>query len=163
MMMLWLLLALVSAPAEIIDRIMAVVSNEPITLSDVNAAVAFDIVTPPPGAPDRTAAALDLLIERRLMLIDVERYQPPEPAPDSVAEGLASIRQRLGSNYGSTLKATGMTEEQLRRDIRDGMRIQIYLNQRFGAVDPAARPQLVSDWLAGLRRRSEITVLYRPK
>ena len=148
---------------DVIDRLMAVVSGDPLTLSDVNAAVAFDLVTPPAGAADRTAAALDLLIERRLMLMDVERYQPPEPAPESIDERLAAIRQRLGSGYEPTLKATGMSDGQLRREIRDGLRIQIYLNQRFGGVDPAARPQLISDWLAGLRRRTQIAVLYLPK
>jgi hypothetical protein len=97
------------------------------------------------------------------MLRDVERYQPPEPAPDAIDERLAAIRQGRGAGYASALKSTGMSEEQLRREIRDGMRIQIYLNQRFGGVDVAARPQLVADWVAGLRRRADVTVLYLPR
>ena len=143
-----------------IDRIMAVVSGQPIMLSDVNAARVFQLVAPPPAGADPLAATLDRVIERTLILADVDRYQPPEPAPDAIADQLAAIRARMGADYDRQLKATGLTEDTLRREIRDNMRIQIYMNERFSGAESAQRAQLVADWLAGLRRRADVTVLY---
>ena len=143
-----------------IDRIMAVVAGQPITLSDVNAALAFQLVAPPPAGADKLAATLDRLIERTLILTDVDRYQPAEPAPDAIADQLAAIRTRMGAGFDRELKATGLTEEALRREIRDNMRIQIYLNERFSGAESAQRSQLVADWIAGLRRRADVRVLY---
>ena len=53
-----------------------------------------------------------------------------------------------------------MTREQLRRHIRDDLRITTYLNQRFGATTAAAeREAAIKTWMAELRRRAEVTVL----
>ena len=72
--------AFVAAPsAEVIDRIMAVVGNQPITLSDLNAGILFRFVDVPAGTRDPLAFALDRLIERNLILTEVDRFQPPEP------------------------------------------------------------------------------------
>ena len=65
--------------ADVIDRVMAVVNQQPILLSDVNAAILFQLV-PRAEAGDPLASTLDRLIERALILEEVERYQPPEPA-----------------------------------------------------------------------------------
>ena len=64
--------------AEIIDRMLAVVDGQIVTLSDVRAALRFGLV-PADVTTDPIAAALQRLIDRRLMLHEVERYAPPEP------------------------------------------------------------------------------------
>ncbi len=143
-----------------IDRIMAVVSGQPITLSDVNAALTFQLVEPPPAGADRIKIALDRVIDRALMLSEVDRYQPPEPAPDTINEQLTAIREKLGARFGTELKATGISEDALRREIRNNIRLQIYMNQRFSGSEGQARARLVSDWVEGLRRRAAISVLY---
>ena len=152
-----------SSSVDTIDRIMAVVAGQPVTLSDVNAARAFELVASPPPGGDPLAATLERVIERALILTDVERYQPPEPAPDAVEAQVAAIRGRMGAEYQRQLKATGLTEDVLRREVRDNIRIQIYMNDRFSGAEPAARAQLVTDWIAGLRRRADVTVLYLGK
>jgi hypothetical protein len=77
-----LVLALATtARAELIDRIMAVVGGQPITLSDVSATLQFRLVQPPAGTRDPLMFALDRAIERSLMLVEVDRFQPPEPDP----------------------------------------------------------------------------------
>ena len=78
------------ASGEIIDRIMAVVLQQPLLLSDVNAALSLQLVQVAPGSADPRVVVLDRLIERTLMLGEVERYQPPEPAP---AEMDARVRE----------------------------------------------------------------------
>jgi hypothetical protein len=56
-----------------------------------------------------------------------------------------------------------MREAQLRSHIRDDLRSVTYINQRFGESDPAARETLIAEWVAGLRRRADVTVLYLPR
>jgi len=151
------------ASAELIDRIMAVVSRQAITLSDVNAALLFQLVEPPPGTPDPLAFVLDRLIDRTLMLAEVDRFQPPEPAPIEISLRLQEMEQRAGSAaaVARSLAVTGMTLDQLRAHIRDDLRITTYLNQRFGTSAGPERVEAIAAWVAELRRRAEITVQYQ--
>lgn len=152
--------------AEIIDRIMAVVGGQPVTLSDVNAALTFGLARPPAGARDPLAYVLDRLIERNLMLAEVDRFQPPEPAPVEISLRIEELEQRAGSPeaFAKALAVTGATRDQLRRHVRDDLRMATYLNQRFGTnPDLADRITAIAAWTAELRRRAEITVQYQPK
>jgi hypothetical protein len=159
----FVLLVSAAPRAEVIDRIMAVVAGQPITLSDVNAALQFRLVEPPSGTSDPLALALDRLIERNLMLAEVDRFQPPEPAPIEINLRMQEIEQRSGSAAALTraLAVTGMTPQQLRAHIRDDLRIATYLNQRFGPnAELADRLTAVAAWAAELRRRADVTVQY---
>lgn len=152
------------ARGEIIDRIMAVVGGQPVTLSDVNTARLFNLVQPPAGTADPLAYVVDRLIERHLMLAEVDRFQPPEPAPVEITLRIDEIEQRAGSPeaFARALAVTGATRDQLRRHIRDDLRMATYLNQRFGAnADLAERATAIAAWTAELRRRAEVTVQYR--
>jgi hypothetical protein len=153
------------AEREVIDRIMAVVSGQPIMLSDVNAALDFHLVSFSTDAADPVSAVLDRLIDRTLMLAEVERYQPPEPAPGAVSARMADVERQVGSEaaFERDLAATGQTREQLRRYVRDDLRIAAYLEQRFGYTDRARRDQAIADWVQSLRKRSEVSVLYLAK
>lgn len=127
------------ASGEIIDRIMAVVLQQPLLLSDVNAALSLQLVQVAPGSADPRVVVLDRLIERTLMLGEVERYQPPEPAPAEIDGRAREIEARVGSAdaVSRIMAATGMTPERLRQDVRDDLRLTTYLNQRFG---PSSQP-----------------------
>lgn len=193
------LLFVCAAPAigaELIDRILAVVNGSIITLSDVHAAEQFGLVS---GAGNR-AAAIERLIDRRLMLMEVDRYAPAEPKAEQIDAGIAAIQARFASPaaFQATLAASGLTMEQLRRHKRDDLRLETYLQQRFAlAVQPSddevlayyranqsaftrggvlrsyeearadARAALMAqrrraaeaEWIAGLRRRADISVL----
>jgi hypothetical protein len=159
-----LIVGAASAPrAEIIDRIMAVVGGQPITLSDVNAVLVFRLVQPPAGSADPLADVLDRLIDRNLMLAEVDRFQPPEPAPVEIALRIDELEQRAGSAaaFQKALAVTGTTRDQLRRHIRDDLRMATYLNQRFGTnPDLADRISAIAAWTTELRRRAEVTVQY---
>jgi hypothetical protein len=158
-----LLFAMSTARAEIIERVMAIVSGQPVLLSDVNAALQFRQVEPPAGTADPLAYALDRLMERALILTEVDRFQPPEPAPVEINLRVEELEQRAGSvaAFTKALAVTGMTRDRLRRLIRDDLRIETYLNQRFGTnPNLAERRGAITSWIAELRRRAEITVLY---
>jgi SurA-like protein len=189
-----------SLGAQIIDRVLAVVAGAPITLSDVNAVMRLGLVPEAAGKADGVQAALNALIERQLQLIEVNRYAPPEPSGAEIDARIAQIRSRFDSQtaFDRAMKELGVTPAQLRARVRDDLRIESYLRQRFGAsyqpdeeevaryyrshesdfvrnavlrpyeeVRDEARKRLVdermaslvSDWVAGLRRRAEVTVL----
>ena len=189
-----------SARAEVIDRILATVGGALILQSDAIAATRLGFVELP-AQGDRLQFALDRLIERRLMLIEVDRYAPPEPPRPLLDERMQQIDQRIGSGerLDAILRETGFSVEQLRLYVRDDLRIEGYVQQRFGAayrpseeeisayyrsheaeftrdgrlrsfeeVRDAARAsllaerqtELVREWMAGLRRRTEVNVLY---
>jgi hypothetical protein len=189
-----------AARAQMLDRILAVVAGEPITLLDVTAAIRFGLVPDVDASGDQQQAALNALIDRQLQLVEVNRYLPPEPAATEVDERLAQVRARFPSQaaFETALQETGVSHAQLRAHVRDVLRIDGYLHQRFGASsqpsdDEVLRyyraheadfakngaPQpyetirdevrrrliaertdtLVRDWIAGLRRRGDVTVL----
>jgi hypothetical protein len=151
-----------AAHADIIDRIMAVVGGQPITLSDVTAALQFHLVEAPPGTPDPAAYAVDRLIERTLILAEVDRFQPPEPDPIEMTIRIDALERRAGSPaaFDKLLAMTGMTRDRLQRHIRDDLRITTYKNQRFGAnTPPGERESAIAKWASELRRRANVTVL----
>lgn len=149
------------ASAQLLDRILAVVDGAPITHSDAMAAIRLGLVAAG-DAKDPLGTAVDRLVERRLMLEEVDRYAPPDPPEAEIARRLAEIRARAGTQYGSILEQSGLTEDQLRREVRNDLRIDAYLQQRFGAVQSSnERGAMIRDWLAGLRRRANINVLPR--
>ncbi|MEX1128152.1 MAG: hypothetical protein WEB50_06285, partial [Vicinamibacterales bacterium] len=186
--------------AEVIDRILATVGGALILQSDAVAAARLGFVELPPSG-DRLQWTLDRLIERRLMLIEVDRYGPPEPDRALVDERMQQIDQRIGSGdrLDGILRETGLSVDQLRLYVRDDLRIEAYVEQRFGSAfrpseddlvtyyrsheaeftrDGQLRPfaevrdqvraalvaerqsAAVRDWMAGLRRRTEVNVLY---
>jgi peptidyl-prolyl cis-trans isomerase SurA len=190
---LWVLAAW-GPDAQIVDRVLAVVDGELVTLSDLRTARALGIVE---AADD--AAAVAQLVDRALMLAEVSRYAPPEPARDVVEGRLAALRDVVGAaRFAEVLKQGGLDEESLRRRLRQDLLLDAYVTQRFTATaqptdgevetylaehrseltgqggaplagDDAVRAarsrlmaerrsRLVEDWLAGLRRRADISV-----
>jgi hypothetical protein len=138
----------------IVDRTLALVSGRALTLSDAQTAVALGLVE-----GDRVdASVVQRLVDRELMLREAERYQPPEPLPSQVNDGIAAATARAGGDdaLARTLAAGGFTADRLRVWIRDDLRVQAYLRQRF--VDDERRADLIADWVSDLRRRAEITV-----
>ncbi|MQA28816.1 MAG: hypothetical protein GEU82_03110 [Luteitalea sp.] len=147
--------------AEVIDRVVAVVAGEIILLSDVRAARELGLVEPEGGTdPDRET--LTRLIDRALMLAEVDRYAPPEPGEDAVNAALTTLRARSASTeaFSAILVRVGLEDMHLREILRQNLRIQAYLDQRFPADTDARQRELIAEWLAGLRRRAEIVDLY---
>jgi hypothetical protein len=128
-----------AAHAEIIDRILAVVEEQLITMSDARGVIRLGLETVPP-ADDQIAAALDRLIERQLMLVEVERFAPAEPPSEVVEARLNAIRARFPDAlaFETTLHQIGWPVDAVRRYIRDTLRIEAYLQQRFtAAIEPS--------------------------
>lgn len=158
---------------------MAILPGQIVMLSDVEAALDFGIVEAEAGG-DRVVSALAALIDRLLMLGEVRRVAPPEPAPAAVEARLATMRSRFDSPaaFAGALAARGINESVLRLYAADDLRLSAYLDERFSAAaqptdeeirqagEPARarltaerRQTLVTAWIAELRRRAEVVVV----
>ncbi len=138
---------------------LAVVSGQVILASDVRAFLDLGLhgrgrwEVRERDSAARDAAALDRLIERRLALDEVDRYRQASPPPARVERGLAAVRARFADDdaFAAVLAAVGLEPEDLRQIIRDDIRIEAYIAERFGG-----RSELVEDWVAGLLRRADV-------
>ena len=149
------------AQPEMIDRTLAIVGGQAITLSDVRAALALGLIDTP-AAPDVVPAATKALIERTLILREVERYAPPEPPDAAIDERVRAIAARFPGEeaFRAALAAAAFSENLVRAWARDDLRMSAYLDQRF--TDPDKRADLIADWIADLRRRTPIVELVKP-
>ena len=132
---------LLTAPlsADIIDRVLAVVGEHVIMLSDVRAYSELGLIRPDTG-DDPQPEVLTQLIDRTLILGEVNRFVVSEPAPVSIDRRYGELRAALATDdaaFEDALRSVGLTEISLRQIIRDDLRIDSYLRQRFAS---AARP-----------------------
>ena len=169
-----------SVRAEIIDRVLAILPGQIITLSDVEAALDLGLVELPTGG-DRIAAGLNAVVDRVLMLNEVRRIAPPEPASAAIDARVARMRERFGSpaDLSRVLAARGIDDTVLRLYAADDLRLASYLDERFSAaaqptdeeirqaggesarvrLTAERRNSLIAAWAAELRRRADVTVL----
>ena len=147
--------------AETIDRVLAVVAGQLITLSDVQRRRSICDCSEPMAPRDPVRVVLTKLIDRELILAEVDRYAPPEPTAEAVDREVQRVRARFESQEAldAALARSGIDEKHLRETLRQDLRMRAYLDQRFtSAAD--RREAVIDDWLAGLRRRAEIVDLY---
>lgn len=125
-------MVLMLAQPELLDRTLALVGGQPITLSDTRAVIALGLI-------DRQTAQQDVvaqLIRRELILREVQRYAPGPPSPASVDARLAEIRKRFpdAAALARVLEAHAFTETRLRAWVADDLRTEAYLAQRFASA-----------------------------
>lgn len=191
---LFLVSSAVASNQEVLDRTLALVGGQPITLSDTRAVVALGLVEAKMGQDD----VMSQLIRRELILREVQRYAPGPPSPAAVEARLAEIRKRFPDAAAMTraLEAHAFTDTRLRVWVADDLRTEAYLAQRFASAsaptdiemsrhytenkarfdqqkltfEEAAplirnelverrRGELIVDWVADLRRRTEVVIL----
>ena len=145
---------------ELIERTLAIVGGQAITLSDVRAALSLGLIEKPAdGTP--IPAATRRLIERALVLREVERYAPPEPPDAAVEERVSETMGRFptAEAFREALAAAALTDAHLRTWLRDDLRMAAYINQRF--TDAERRADLIVDWIADLRRRTPVVEIVK--
>jgi len=125
--------------AEMIDRVLAVAAGELIMLSDVTAARDLGLVAPDATSADPVRAVLEKLIDRELVLAEVERYAPPDPTPEAIDHELQIVRARFPSRqaFEAALARSGIDENHLRETLRQNLRIRAYEDQRFTVPPPS--------------------------
>ena len=130
---LWALTAAGAGAQQLLDRVVARVDGYAVTLSDVRAAIGLGIVEAAAEAVSEQVG-VEAVIERQLVLAEVARFAPPEPLPDAVDREAMRLRAHAGTRLAGLMAATGLDEARLREMARDNLRVEAYLNQRFGAT-----------------------------
>ena len=143
---------------EILDRILAVVDGHVIMQSDVRAFIELKLVEIPSG-PDQESQVLAHIIDRRLILDQVDRVVA-EPAPPLVDRRFAAVRARFASaeDLAAVLERVGLTSDDLRQVLADDVRRDVYLEDRFASVGEDGREQAQTDWVADLARRAQVSL-----
>jgi hypothetical protein len=149
---------LTQAQPELIERTLALVGGQPITLNDTRAATALGLLD---ANLSPASDVLSRLVDRELILREVQRYGPPAPSESAVDARLDELRKRFADASALTrvLDSTGFTEVRLRSWLREDLRAQAYLAQRFASATPATRVESINDWLSDLHRRTEVVLL----
>jgi len=121
---------------ELVDRTLALVGGQPITLSDARGALALGLIDVGPALPSQIRDAAGRLIQRELILREVQRYAPGAPSEAVVDARLEQVRTRFpdAAAMNRVLDANGFTEARLRAWLRDDLRTESYLAQRFASA-----------------------------
>ena len=118
---------------KLVDRVVAVVNGEPVTLSEAREVIALA----PAAAPAPTLEeAVERLVAARLMEREARRY-PAEPLPPEEAEAtFRALQERFDDpdHYRATLLRLGIREDYLRRRIERELLVDRYLDRRFGPL-----------------------------
>jgi hypothetical protein len=133
---------------EPLDRTLALVGGQPITLSDVRVALALRLIDVD-ASPSAVADAVSRLIQRGLILREVQRYAPAAPPESAIDEGVEKIRARFANAaaMNRVLDANGFSEARLRAWVRDDLRTEAYLAQRFASATTPADAEIERQYL----------------
>jgi hypothetical protein len=119
-----------------VDRLVAVVDDDPILWSDVDRVIGLGLVEPLPeesrGRLERRV--LDGLIDQRLRLHEIARHNFATLPPDEVDRQLERLRAGFGGpdELMQRLAALGLDEAGLRQLVRRQLRVLVYIEQRLG-------------------------------
>lgn len=132
---------------ELLDRTLAIVGGAVVMQSDETFARTLGLLETgvEPAAPEVATR----LVDRWLMLHEVARFAPAEPAPAAVTARLDEVRQRLGTAAAldAALARSGRTLEDVESWVRDDLRIAAYLDQRFASAGAPAEADIAA-WIA---------------
>jgi peptidyl-prolyl cis-trans isomerase SurA len=128
-----------AAGADVIDRVVAVVDGHLITISDLRTINALHLLDPSsPASPVEAGRdpIVEHLIDRILVLEEVERYAPAPPDDKAIDARLGVIAQANGSAavVEERLQELGVSPAWVRQWATDSLRIRAYVDQRFGSV-----------------------------
>jgi len=137
-----------------LDRVVARIGTAALTQTDVDAALAFGVIDPQAGDPVKQ------MIERRLVIAEVNRFPPPEPGETAITTQVAKMKATAGAQAAAVMKRTGVDEKRLAEFARETLRIQAYVAQRFGG---ARSDQQRAQWLDTLRARGDVTEFTAPR
>jgi len=134
-----LLLALpvtAAAAPQLVDRILAVVDEDPILASDVERVIGLGIAERGSGEDDRALRrrVLDELIEQRLRFHEVDRFGFTDVPVSEIQARFAEIRGRFPSPeaFRARLAELGMDEEGVRQLVARQLMVLTYVEERLG-------------------------------
>lgn len=121
--------------AELVDRIVAIIDRDVVTLSEAERAKGVEALDRG-GEPAELAEVVERLIEARLIEREVRRFTTEPPAEEEVSAQLAALRRSAerDGGYEAMLERRGLEERDLRIAIERQLVINRYLERRFRAL-----------------------------
>jgi hypothetical protein len=141
-----------------LDRVMAVVNGDVVTMSDLRLVRTLRL---PVGGAERPAsddALLRLLVDRYLVVEELRRFQVPSPGDAALAPLVREWREAfVETDPDELMSREGVTPAFVERWLADELRRETYLAQRFAALPTERRADAIRSWIDGLRQRATIT------
>lgn len=142
MPVLLMIVLLIGTPAmghgAVLDRILAVVNSQIISLSDVQGYVTVFTVEPADQGKDFSGAVLndglEAIIRHKLLLEQARRFGVENPPQALIRQEVAAIRKPLGNrqHVDTILKHHGMTPDDLERMAQENLMVRDFIEQRIG-------------------------------
>ena len=143
-MLIFLVLTAGSVKQDIIDKVVATVDRQLIMLSDVRAVTELGVLAM--GSNEGSESQVtSRLINSILILVEVDRFLVSEPRQTSIQRRIDELKEHHSTvkSFETAWKSVGMTEERLYRLIRNDLRIEGYLRQRFTSTAEPTNAELV--------------------
>lgn len=137
------LLPSIEAQSRSLDRVLAIVSGYVILESDVRSFLVLDLVDESvDGQSDEEV--LSYLIRRRLIIDEIERYGVQEPTDSMVESRMIKVLGRFSSErkLSIVLGNVGMSHEDLKQLIKDDVKLESYIENRFRGIFVPTESQL---------------------
>jgi hypothetical protein len=152
---------LISAPQAVtLDRVMAVVNGDVVTLSDMRLVRTLRLPVGGAVIPASDDALLRLLVDRHLVVEELRRFQVPSPDDAALAPRVRQWRDTfVETDLDELVAREGVTAAFVERWLADELRRETYLEQRFAALPAERRVDAIRSWIDGLRQRA--TIVYR--
>ena len=139
----------------VLDKVLSTVNGDVITQLDVRQArmLKLRLVTGPAEADDEVLRGLE---NRRLVRAEIAHVALAAPTSAEIASRRREWEASLGAgaDIPGLLDRAGLTESGLVAWLRDDVRIESYLNQRFGGLPAAERSTEIARYLAMLREHA---------
>ncbi len=130
--------------AELVDRVVAEVNNEVITLSELRQTVAFNAALGGKGSGrGLEMETLQGIINRRLLLQEAYRLKVAEVSEQEVAAEVGRLRQRLETEalFREFLARTDLTEAQLAKLLGERLLVERFVAKKIGLFARVSRDE----------------------
>ena len=129
--------------AQVLDRVIAVVSGSVIMLSDARAALTLGLFDAGDAA-DPVVSAMRWLIDRRLVLDEAGRGERIDVDAAALGEAVERMKRRFasGDEYRRALDGLGLDDAGATRLVRETMMARQYVEGRFDSALPATDEEL---------------------
>ena len=127
--------ALAASEETLVDRVVAVVDEDPIFLSDLQRSIGLGLARPRPGESRDVLMrrVLDGLIDGRLRLHEIQRFEFGPLPPTELEAQVEAVRKSFPTPeaYRVRLQELGIDDDGVRQILARQLRILVYVEQRL--------------------------------
>jgi len=129
--------------AELLDRVVAAVNNEMITLSELNQAVGFNVAFGGKNGEKLRSETLEGLINRKLLVQEAYRLKFVEVSDQDVNGEVEKLKKRLGSDqaFSDFLAKLDMTGDQLASMLGERLLVERFVEKKIGLFVRVSRDE----------------------